>query len=58
MNDGRPGGQVIADLCLYKIRITNPCSWPDGMTKPSSPLRYRTTNWSSFSASLRTRGSL
>ena len=35
----------------------NPCGWKGCMTKPS-PARYRTTNWSGYTAALRKRGSL
>jgi hypothetical protein len=35
----------------------NPCGYTGGMSKPS-PARYCTTNWSSYTASLKRRGSL
>ena len=35
----------------------NPCSYAGRMRKPT-PTRYRTTNWSSYNASLRKQGSL
>ncbi|KAA0913031.1 IS5/IS1182 family transposase, partial [Aquicoccus porphyridii] len=35
----------------------NPCGYRGCMSKPP-PARYRTTNWSSYNASLRKRGAL
>lgn len=39
------------------VHIVKPCIKTSGMSKPS-PSRYRTTNWLSYTASLRERGSL
>lgn len=39
------------------MHITNSCGQTDGMSKPK-PARYRTTNWSTYNAALRRRGSL
>lgn len=48
---------VVAELWRLRIHLANPCAYTEGMSKPS-PARYRTTNWSSYNASLRKRGSL
>lgn len=41
----------------FRAPKVNPCGWTTGMSKPS-PTRYRVTNWSSYAALLRKRGSL
>ncbi len=48
---------VVAQLCPRWILNVNPCDQTDGISKPTAA-RYRTTNWSRYSASLKKRGSL
>ncbi len=48
---------VVAELSLRRIHLMNPRNYTVRMGKPRST-RYRTTNWSSYNASLRKRGSL
>lgn len=48
---------IVAELWLWTLPLVQPRGYMGRMNKPS-PVRYRTTNWSSYNAALRQRGSL